>query len=113
MQPLYAVINSGQTVSGDVDLTQRRLFGIAVPTINSGELTLQGNSDTTSANFLRLLETRTVTSGDLRFPTGLGSRMIMLPDGFPTPAYVRLETMMAAGSFQADARTLTLFTYPR
>ena len=42
MQPLYAVINSGQLISGNVDLTQRALLGISVPTINSDFLPKQG-----------------------------------------------------------------------
>lgn len=113
MQPIYAVINSGQLISGDVDLRQRALLGIVVPTISSGDLTIQGNTDTTSANFLRLLETRSPGSGDLRMATGVGSRMVMLPGTFVSPPYVRLETVMATGSAQTDARTFTLLTRPR
>lgn len=113
MNPIYAIINSGYVVSGDVNLTQRALLGISVPTITSGDLTIQGNTDTTSANFLRLLETRAPGSGDLRFATGAGSRMVLVPEDFTTPPYIRLETITAAGSLQADARTLTLLTRPR
>ena len=113
MQQLYAVINSGFAVSGDIDLTQRRLFGVAVPVITSGDLAIQGNIDTTSATFYRLLETRSPGSGDLRFATGPGSRMVLLPEDIPTPAYIRLELITTVGSPQADTRTLTLLTRPR
>ena len=113
MSQLYAVINSGFLVSGDVDLTKRRLIGIQVPTITSGDLAIQGNVDTTSANFMRLLETRGAGSGDLRIATGPGSRVAMLPDDFHTPPYVRFETICVAGSLQTDNRTLVLFTAPR
>ena len=109
MSPLYAVVNSGFAVSGDIDLRQRALFGIAVPSITSGDLAIQGNIDTTSAGFVRLLETRAVTSGDLRFATGVGSRMAMLPADFPTPPYARLETLAT----QTNPATFTLFTIPR
>ena len=113
MQPIYAVINSGYVVSGDIDLRQQALLGVSVPSITSGDLVVQGNTDTTSANFLRLLDIRAAGGGDLRFPTGVGSRMVMLPDNFTTPPYVRLEIATATGSLQADTRTLTLLTRPR
>ena len=113
MQALYAVISSGSLVSPNVDLTQRALLGISVPTISSGDLTIQGGVDTTSASFLRLLEARSPGSGDLRFATGVGSRMVMLPETFSTPPYIRLETVMATGSAQTDNRTFTLLTRPR
>ena len=113
MQPLYAVINSGQVISGNVDLTQRALIGITVPVVTSGDLVIQGNVDTTSANFVRLLDIRASGGADLRFPIGVGSRMVMLENTFSTPPYIRLETVMATGSLQADARTFTLLTRPR
>ncbi len=113
MNPIYAIVNSGYLVSGDVDLRARALMGMVVPTITSGDLVVQGNIDTTSANFLRLLDVRAAAGGDLRFPTGVGSRMVMLPDDFSTPPYIRLETVTAAGSLQADTRTFTLLTRPR
>lgn len=113
MLPIYAVINSGQRVSGDIDLTQKSLLGISVPTISSGDLVIQGGVDTTSANFFRLLDVRAAAGGDLRFPTGVGSRMVMLPKDFTSPPYIRLEAVMATGSSQTDTRTFTLFTTPR
>lgn len=113
MNQLYTVINSGYVISGNVDLTQRALLGISVPTVTSGDLVLQGGVDTTSANFLRLLDVRAAAGGDLRFPTGVGSRMVMLPENFSTPPYVRLEMVMATGSLQSDTRTFTLITRPR
>ena len=114
MQPLYAVINCGYEVSGDVDLRVRALLFVSVPVISSGDLAIQGNVDTTSANFTRLLYGLYAPgSGDLRFPTQAGSRMVMFPANFSTPAYVRLETVMNTGSAQTDTRTFTLLTRPR
>ena len=114
MQPLYAVISSGQRISGNIDLTQRALLGISVPVVNSCDLALQGNVDTTSATFTRLLYgVYAPGSSDLRFLTQAGSRMVMLPDNLPMPPYARLETVMATGSAQTDARTFTLITRPR
>lgn len=114
MDPIYAVIASGQTVSGNVDLRKRQLVAITVPVINSGDLALQGNYDTTSANFFRLLDVRGQQgSGDLRFPTAAGSRMVVWPSMLPSPTYARVETVMSATSAQTDNRTFVLLTAPR
>ena len=110
----FATIASGFNVSGDVDLRQRRLDAIFVPTMGgSGDLAVQGGVDTTSANFYRLLDTRAITSADLRFAVGVGSRMIPWPPGLPQPAYARFEMITTVGSVQTQARTLTLVTRPR
>ena len=111
MEPLYAVIASGFATSGNVDLRQRQIQAIAVPNINSGDVALQGNYNTTSANFFRLLDVRGQQgSGDLRFPTVTGSRMIMWPPGMPSPTYARVEVI---GITQTDNRTFVLLTTPR
>lgn len=111
---LYATVASGGTVTGDVDLRKALLTGIMVPVINSADLGVQGNVDTTSALFTRLLDVRgQLGSGDLRFFTQAGSRMVPWPEAVPQPAYVRFETIMATGSAQTDNRTLTLATRPR
>jgi hypothetical protein len=90
---IFTSIPSGSTVSSDLDLSfGTRLWAIAVPAISSGDLLIQGNFDTTSANFLRLLDSRAPGSGDMRFATGPGSRMIMWPPDLPTPQKMRLET---------------------
>lgn len=104
MPLLYTVIASGQSVSADVNLTTYSLRGIGVPVVTSGDLFIQGNWDTTSAGFTRLLETRSPTSGDLRFATGPGSRMIMWDVTMPSPPYIRLETAVA----QTSVATFTL-----
>lgn len=109
MEPFVAIVASGSSVSGTVDLTKRALLGVAVPVVTSCDLALQGNLDTTSATFVRLLEARAPGSGDLRFATGAGSRMILVPATLETPPYVRFETLVA----QTDNRTLTLLTRPR
>ncbi len=115
MPPLdYAVVASGANVSGNVDLSQRRLDAIFVPTLPvSGTLTLQGNVDTTSAGFRRMLEMRQPGSGDLQVAVGVGSRFIPWFDDWPTPAFGRFEFITAAGSFQTSPVTLTLVTRPR
>ena len=92
------------SVSGDGDLGGGKIQAISVPTITSGDLFVQGGFDTTSASFLRLLDpglSNQTSGGDLRFATGLGSRMIVWPQDFSTPSYVRLETAVA----QAAARS--------
>jgi hypothetical protein len=90
---IYTAIASGSQVSSDVDLSfGSRLWAIAVPSITSGDLLPQGALDTTSAGYRRILDTRGQGSGDLRFATGPGSRMVMWPSDVPTPPKMRLET---------------------
>lgn len=110
----YTVIPSGFLVSGDVDLRQRVIEAIFVPTlIASGELYPQANYDATSAGFLRIMDTRNVNSQHIHWATGAGSLMVPWPSGVPVSAYVRLEMVCAAGSLQTDNRTFTLITRPR
>lgn len=113
MEPLFAIVASGQNVSGDIDLRKRRVVGLSVPVLaSSGTLALQVNFDTTSATFYRMMETRSPGSGDLQFAVGVGSRYVALPF-LETPPYMRLEVVGAVGSMQTDNRTFTLFTRPR
>ena len=99
---LYAVINSGRAVSGDIDLRMNALAAIGVPVVTSGNLFLQGGFDTTSANFLRIQTS--ASSGDMSYATGPGSRMLITD--FSTPAYARLEMSVN----QTDIRTFQLWT---
>lgn len=113
-QLIYALISSGFNVSNDIDLTKRVMRSIAVPTLlSSGTLAVQGNHDQTSANFMRMIETRGSGSGDLQFATGLGSRQVMWPSAMESPAWARLEVITVAGSFQTDNRTFVISTRQR
>lgn len=110
MQPIIAIVASGFSVSGDIDLRQRTLQAIFCPTLAaSGDLSVQANMDTTSGNYLRML----VNSVDLRFPTGIGSRAVIWPSGLHTPAFARIEIIGAVGSMQTDNRTFVLQTNRR
>jgi hypothetical protein len=110
MDPIYAIVGSGQNVSGDINLGRRALVGIQVPTLGaSGALVVQGNMNQTSAQFVRML----TSSGDLSFPVGVGSRFVTVPDNIVMPPFARLEIATAAGSLQTDNRTFTLLTRPR
>ncbi len=94
------------TVSDDGDLSGGRLALIAVPVITSGDLLIRGSFNTTSANFVRMQNPMfsAPTSGDLRLATGPGSCMMMWPEQFPSPAFIRLETAVP----QAVARVFTI-----
>ena len=110
MPQIFALINSGFNVSGDIDLRKHALVSIRVPTITSGDLAVQGNIDSTSAGYLRLLETRVPGSGSLRFAAGPGSCQIQWPRSIETPAFARLETL---GSAMTNPATLTLLVQAR
>lgn len=103
-----ATIPLSGSVSGDIDLRTLRkgIIAIAVPTITSGDLLIQGNFDSTSAGFVRLQRSPfdTPTSGDLRFASGPGSLMIVWPSIVPVPSFLRLES----GVSQAAARIFTI-----
>lgn len=105
---IYALVNSGQSVSGNIDARKASPQAIAVPTITSGDLMLQGNFDTTSAAFVRIQKAQPNT-GDLRFATGVGSLMLALVDAIPEVAYYRLET----GVVQTNPATFTILARPR
>jgi len=93
---IFAVVNSGQAVSGNCDLSKHRLIAIAIPGgVTSSDLLVQGSFDPSSASFTRIAAHPLVTlqgSGDLRIPTGPGSKMVLWPDGVRLPMYTRLET---------------------
>ena len=115
MIPITTLIASGFTVSADIDLRRRILVGIFVPVIDSAALGFRASFDQTSANFVRLTEPRFPGSLELRIPVGGGSLMALYPmdQGIYSPAWLRIETLMPAGSLQTDNRTLTLWTIPR
>jgi hypothetical protein len=106
MPQVTATIPLSGSVSDDIDLRKGRLEAIFVPVLTSGDLLVRGALDQTSANFVRLQHPVLAQplSGDLRFATGPGSRMILWPDNLPTPSYLRLETSVA----QAAAREFTV-----
>ena len=102
---LFAVVNSGQKVSGNVDLSvYPSLRSIDVPTINSGDLYLQGSFNTTSGNFKRLAD----NVGQIANVVNAGSTHLLWPGGYLAPNYVRVELL----STQTDVRTFTLLATP-
>jgi hypothetical protein len=116
MQPLYAVIASGQNISADVDLRRRVLIALACPVVDSAvALAFQGNIDNTSAGFVRISEPRFGGSLEARFQIGGGSLFINFPrdQGFYSAPFMRLETLMPVGSAQTNPRTFVLMTVPR
>ena len=101
MPPLiYTTINSGQKVSGNVDLGKYpKLLNIALPGMTSGDCYLHGSPiDTTSADFRRL----STNAGEYTQATGVGSMILMWSDQYHTPPYLRYESLVA----QTDVRTL-------
>ena len=98
MQPLNATIAVSGTVSSLASPGQGTPYAIWCPTVTSGDLFIQGAWDTTSANYVRIQRDNVIagpTSGDLRFPIGPGSLMVLLPTGYQWPANIRLETAVA------------------
>ena len=101
MPIIYTVISSGAKVSGDVDLRRYpRLCNIDFPAMTSGDTYIQGNSDTTSANFHRLQD----NVGQINNATGPGSACLLFPGGYQQPSYLRIESLVT----QTDNRTIAI-----
>jgi hypothetical protein len=105
MPIIEAVISSGSTISGDVDIKDARLVAISCPVVTSCDLAVRGSFDTTSANFKRIQRTQPNT-GDMRFAVGVGSNMLLWSTHEPHPSFVRLEALVA----QTDNRTFLIHT---
>ena len=108
---MHYIINSGFAVGSPVDLRKySNLRAMHIPGITSGDMFIQGALPTvtgvapSSGDFARLLETRAVGSGPLRFATGAGSAWLAMPFGDTLPPWIRPEFASA----QVDVRTLTL-----
>lgn len=110
MRQLFAVIQSGEAVSGTVDVKQiAGIRAIHCPGLTSGDLLVQGALDSSSGSFARFRETRQPGSGDLRHAVGVGSCFLADPLGRVVPApYLRLESAVA----QTDTRTFTILVRP-
>jgi hypothetical protein len=111
MPEITYTIPNGSAVGSPIDLRKYgEVRAISVPALTSGDLLIQGalsqadGSAPNSASFSRLLDTRAVGSGSLRFATGPGSCFIPFPFRKVMPPWIRLETAVAQG---AD-RTFTI-----
>ena len=100
MSLIYTTISSGQKVSADVDIRAHpKLQFVNFPTMTSGDTYMQGSTDATSANFVRLQD----NVGQIAQATGPGSTTVMWPGGYQTPSRLRVESLVS----QTDIRTLT------
>lgn len=103
---ITVTINSGQTQSGVIDLSQFvGLSGVQFPVLTaaeSGDYFLQGSFDNQA--FSRLAEARQVGSGYFRMPVGIGSLTYPMPTAFAYPPYMKLEAATAV----AAQRTFTI-----
>lgn len=111
MPALAVTVALSGSISGDVDVRQGMPYAIWCPTITSGDLLLQGNYDTTSANFVRMQANAfygAAVSGDLRLAAGPGSCMLILSKDVQFPPYLRIETAVK----QAAARSFQLLYRP-
>lgn len=100
----HAVVASGDTLSGIVDVRNAAMLAISVPTsIVSGNMFVQAAFNTTSANFHRLQNE--AGSGDLLLAAGAGAKMF----GVPLAAPVRFCRAQLSNA-QTSPQTLTFIT---
>lgn len=99
---LYTTIASGSTHSGDVSLKDALFATAFFPVVTSADWYIKGSFNTTSANFVRLLD---VTGGGYYKPlVDAGSRCVPLHDVVGATPYFRFECSTA----QTDTRTITI-----
>lgn len=96
------IVNSGDQVSGDIALIGARLVALQVPTIDSCQMFIQGNTVTVSAEYVRLLNP--LGSGDWTGEVGVGSRMVDVSALMAAVPQARIELGVA----QTDVRTFAL-----
>lgn len=100
----HTIINSGQFVSGDISLIGADLAGLWCPTVTSCNLFIQGSFDTTSGNFVRMLQADGV--GDFQLDVGVGSRCAGISEVAHAFPYLRIEASVA----QTDVRSFVVVT---
>lgn len=101
-QLLYTVIASGNTHSADITLKDAVFATAFFPVVTSGDWYFKGSHNTTSANFVRLID---VTGGGFYKPIiEAGSKSLPLHDIVGACPYFRFECSAA----QTDNRTITI-----
>lgn len=102
-QVQYAVVNSGQTLSGYVPIAGARALAVSVPAITSCGLYLQGAiAGVNSADFGRILKAD--GTGDFLAAVAAGNRGCRITDIAAAFRYLRFETSVA----QTDVRTIAV-----
>lgn len=96
------IVDSGDQVSEDIALIGARLVAVQVPTIDSCQMFLQGNTVTVSGEYVRLLNP--LGSGDWTGEVGVGSRMVDVSAILAAVPQARIELGVA----QTDVRTFAL-----
>ena len=97
------IAQSGQ-VSGDISLAGAWPIAIFAPALTSCKLILQGNFDTTSANFLPLWKPD--GTGEYSWNIGLGSASLVLTDRVWPMAHLRIKSSVP----QDDVRSFAVLT---
>ncbi len=96
------IVDSGDTVSGDIALIGAKKIALQVPPIDSCQMFLQGNTVPLSAEYYRMLNP--AGSGDWTGEVTVGSKMIDVSAVLGGVPRVRIELSAA----QTDVRTFAL-----
>ena len=91
-------------ITGDVSLAGMRSIAIFAPVLTSCQLTLQGNFDTVSANYLPVFKPD--GTAEFAWAVGLGSASLVLQDRLWPMAQMRIRSSVA----QADVRSFAVLT---
>ena len=101
-QTQNVIVDSGDQVSEDVALIGARLVALQIPTVDSCQMFIQGNTVTLSGEYYRLLNP--LGSGDWTGEVGVGSRMVDLSAIMAAVPRARIELSVP----QTDVRTFAL-----
>jgi len=100
----HVTIAQSASVSGNVSLVGASAIALFAPTVTSCQVFLQGNFDTTSANFFRVFDKD--GAAQWSWDLGVGSSCIAVHDTVWPIAQVRVETSVA----QANVRSIAVLT---
>ena len=96
------IVDSGDTVSGDIALLAAGAVSLQVPTVDSCQMFLQGNTTTLSGEYVRMMNP--LGSGDWTGEVTVGSRMVDVSAVLGGVPRARIELSAA----QTDVRTFAL-----
>ena len=110
-QPVFTVVDSGQTVSEATHAGNGRLQSIWAPVVDSCQIFVRASFDSTSANFVRVIDTNIIDTGSnkgydnpLRWDIAAGSEALILEQSIEGLPFIKIETSVA----QTDVRTFVL-----
>ena len=101
----HVTIAQSASVSGDIVLKGARAMGLSIPVLApSCQLFMQGNFNSTSANFMRVMDTN--GAGQFSIDAGLGSISAVVHDALFPFTHARVEASVIQNAVRSFAVVL-------